>query len=197
MNEEMRVDLSELFKPFSIGRMRLKNRIVLPAIATSFPDDYGRVTERLKAYYEERVKGGVGLIISEMAPVDIAGRTRYQSLMIHKDEFIPGLRELVEIAHRHDTRLAIQLCHAGRYGAIAATHKLSQSASGRGGCVGVRRSTGAGSATDRGGNCDWLNPGSRRVDRRCCGRVCAGVKGKQGGSLWSCGKEHVAGRTRR
>lgn len=122
--------LEKLLEPFSIGSMKLKNRIVMPAIATGYCDEMGYVTDRLKYFIEERARGGVGLIITEMAPVDSAGSTKYTSLMVDKDERIPGLRELARVAHQYGAKIAIQICHGGRFASTRSSHKLGQSASG-------------------------------------------------------------------
>ncbi len=122
--------LEKLLEPFSIGKMKLKNRIVMPPMATGYCSEMGEVTERLKLFIEERAKGGVGLIITEMAPVDHGGSTKYTSLMVDRDERISGLRGLADVAHKHGTKIALQICHGGRFASIRASHKLGQSASG-------------------------------------------------------------------
>ncbi|MEX2752439.1 MAG: hypothetical protein Q6366_011225, partial [Candidatus Freyarchaeota archaeon] len=55
----------KLFEPIKIGRMELKNRIVMPAMCSKFGTELGAVNQRLIDYYVERAKGGVGLIIIE------------------------------------------------------------------------------------------------------------------------------------
>ena len=52
-----------LFSPMNIGTVRIKNRIVMTAAEFSLGEPSGKVTPRLSDYYEERAKGGVGLII--------------------------------------------------------------------------------------------------------------------------------------
>jgi 2,4-dienoyl-CoA reductase-like NADH-dependent reductase (Old Yellow Enzyme family)/thioredoxin reductase len=122
--------LEKLLEPFTIGKMKLKNRIVMPPMATGYCSEMGEVTDRLKRFIEERAKGGVGLIITEMAPVDNGGSTKYTSLMVDRDERIAGLRELADVAHKHGAKIAVQICHGGRFASIRASHKLGQSASG-------------------------------------------------------------------
>jgi 2,4-dienoyl-CoA reductase-like NADH-dependent reductase (Old Yellow Enzyme family)/thioredoxin reductase len=122
--------LEKLLEPFSIGKMKLKNRIVMPPMATGYCTEMGEVTDRLNNFIEERARGGVGLIITEMAPVDSGGSTKYTSLMVDRDERIPGLRDLAKTAHKYGAKIAIQICHGGRFASIIATHKLGQSASG-------------------------------------------------------------------
>ncbi len=122
--------LKKLFEPVSIGSMKLRNRTVMTAMATNYCNEMGYVTDRLVAYLEERAKGGVGLIISEMAPVDNAGSSKYVSLMVDSDDRIPGLRKIADAVHAHGAKVAIQVCHGGRFVSIAATHRLGESASG-------------------------------------------------------------------
>jgi 2,4-dienoyl-CoA reductase-like NADH-dependent reductase (Old Yellow Enzyme family) len=54
-----------LLRQGSIGRLKLKNRIVMPPMQTSYADVKGFITERELDYYTQRAKGGVGLIIFE------------------------------------------------------------------------------------------------------------------------------------
>lgn len=59
-----------LLKPGRIGAMDLRNRIVMASMGTYLAARDGTITDRLKRYYEERAKGGAGLIIVEVAAVD-------------------------------------------------------------------------------------------------------------------------------
>ena len=112
MNESVR--LQRLFQPMSIGEMRLRNRIVMPPMVTNFGSSDGRVTEQTTAYYEERAKGGVGLIIVEATCVDSPiGKLSPYQLVIDNDSFIPGLSDLAHAIRRHGARAAVQLHHAG------------------------------------------------------------------------------------
>ena len=60
---------TNLLKSSSIGAMQLKNKIVMAPMGSNFASEDGNASERLKAYYEERAKGGVGLIILETSAV--------------------------------------------------------------------------------------------------------------------------------
>ena len=61
---------TRLFEPVSIGQMGITNRLVMPPMGTNYATEDGYVTKRLLDYYEERAKGGVGLIIVEVACID-------------------------------------------------------------------------------------------------------------------------------
>ncbi|MEA1958771.1 MAG: hypothetical protein U9N44_03735 [Chloroflexota bacterium] len=62
--------LRRLFEPATIGTMRLKNRIVMPAMGTNMSDG-GHVNRKILDHYEACARGGVGLIIVEVTGVDI------------------------------------------------------------------------------------------------------------------------------
>ncbi|MDP2953150.1 MAG: NADH:flavin oxidoreductase, partial [Chloroflexota bacterium] len=105
---------SLLFSPIKIGAMTVRNRIVLPPMATVYAGRDGAVTQQLLDYYEERAKGGVGLLIAEYANVHGAtGLIHAEQLRIDDDKFIPGLRQLAGVIKKHGARAAIQLGHGG------------------------------------------------------------------------------------
>ena len=99
--------------PMNIHTLTVRNRFVLPGMVTDMAVDGGYVTERLLSYYEERAKGGVGLIIVEATSIDVSGKTFLHGLDISDDRFIPGLRLLAERVHSHGAAVAIQLQHGG------------------------------------------------------------------------------------
>jgi len=106
--------LRRLFEPIKINETTLKNRIVMPSMSTNFPSKDGYVTDRLKDYFEERAKGGTGLIIVEGACIDFP-RGKYTSnmLSIDDDKYLPGLKNLVGAIHKHNAKASIQIHHAG------------------------------------------------------------------------------------
>ena len=58
--------------PIRINTLLIKNRIVFPAMCTKYAAPDGGVTERMLRYYEERAKGGAGLVTIEMCIRDRA-----------------------------------------------------------------------------------------------------------------------------
>ncbi|MBI2831134.1 MAG: FAD-dependent oxidoreductase [Chloroflexi bacterium] len=105
----------KLFEPGRIGQMDIRNRIVMPAMASPIKAaDDGSVSESVKDYFEARSKGGAGLIIVGYATIDfpasICGKPR---LGVDDDKYIPGLSELAQVVHRHGAKIALQLCHPG------------------------------------------------------------------------------------
>jgi 2,4-dienoyl-CoA reductase-like NADH-dependent reductase (Old Yellow Enzyme family)/thioredoxin reductase len=111
----------KLFTPAKIGKLEMKNRIIMPAMGTGFAED-GEVTERMIRYYEERAKGGVGLIIVEVITVERRGWAGSTRLRIDSDKFIPGLKKLANSIKKYGARAAIQLQHSG----VQAKTKVTQ-----------------------------------------------------------------------
>ena len=99
---------SVLFTPVGINRMTLKNRIVMPAMASYHAAVNGEATEN-----EERAKGGVGMNIVEATYVARSGNSFDLGLGTSDDFMIKGLSKLTDAVHRHDGKIAIQLQHGG------------------------------------------------------------------------------------
>jgi 2,4-dienoyl-CoA reductase-like NADH-dependent reductase (Old Yellow Enzyme family)/thioredoxin reductase len=103
-----------LFSPFTIGNLRLKNRILMAAMGNNFSHPDGTVSDRAIAYYTARAHGGAGLIITETSPVSLPGRHRTRGICAYDDSFLPGLRRLTDSVHGEGGAMALQLHHAGR-----------------------------------------------------------------------------------
>src|SRR3972149_11121343 len=102
----------KLFEPARIGKMEVKTRRVMLPMATNYGAQDGYVTERLKDWYEERAKGGVGLIILETTCVDFPeGKNVIGEISIDDDKYIPGMSELARVIKKHGARAAVQLHH--------------------------------------------------------------------------------------
>ncbi|MBR0374049.1 MAG: SDR family NAD(P)-dependent oxidoreductase [Mogibacterium sp.] len=105
--------------------MTVKNRIVMTAAEFSLGEPSGKVTQRLSDYYEERAKGGVGLIIPGICRVnDMAGAATYSQLAMSHDYHIEPMRQMADRLHKYGAKLAIQLHHAGRQGQASAINSL-------------------------------------------------------------------------
>jgi len=102
-----------LLDPIEIGSLRLKNRIVMPPMATGMATIGGEVTEKLISHYVRRAKA-LGLLIVEHSYVERGGKLASRQLGIFDDSLIPGLTRLAEKVHGVDTSIAIQINHAGR-----------------------------------------------------------------------------------
>jgi 2,4-dienoyl-CoA reductase-like NADH-dependent reductase (Old Yellow Enzyme family) len=106
--------LDKIFSSFSIGTMKMNNRIVMPPMATNFASLDGYPTDRLIAYYRERAKGGVGYLNTEHTGVIQQGRASANMLMISSDDHIAPLRRLIDAVHAVSGKIVVQINHAGR-----------------------------------------------------------------------------------
>ena len=104
--------LVKLFEPGTIGKMELKNRIVMAPMGT-FSADNGHISQKAIDYYLARARGGVGLIISEFTAISRRAPGGRTHCALWDDEFIPELRELVEKVHQYGAKIAVQLGHHG------------------------------------------------------------------------------------
>ncbi|MBM2832198.1 MAG: NADH:flavin oxidoreductase/NADH oxidase [Dehalococcoidia bacterium] len=106
----------KLLEPIDLGGMRLKNRMVMPAMSIGMATDDGYVTERLLDYFEERARGGVGLIIVGYAVVEFPrGLTGPKRIAVDDDKFLPGLTSLAQRIKQNGAHVALQLNHAGGF----------------------------------------------------------------------------------
>lgn len=106
---------SALGQSGQIGPMNVKNRIVMPAMATGLGTINGEVSPQMIQYYSARAAGGAGLIIVEIACVDSpGGRGNLTQLRVDHPRYIMGLNELSEAIQSYDCRAMLQLHHAGR-----------------------------------------------------------------------------------
>ncbi|MFH1639998.1 MAG: FAD-dependent oxidoreductase [Chloroflexota bacterium] len=103
-----------LCQPITIGRMMLKNRMVMPPMVVRYATADGYVSERTLSYYEARAKGGAGLIIIEATYIHPRGPILPNELALYDDRYVPGMRELARVIQRHGAKVAVQLIHGGR-----------------------------------------------------------------------------------
>ena len=110
----MKSKYSHIFEPFTVRRMTLKNRIVMTPMGTNFGEQNGEMSFLHINYYEQRARGGTGMLIVENACVTYPqGSNGTTQLRIDSDNYIPRLFYLTETIHKHDACIAIQLNHAG------------------------------------------------------------------------------------
>lgn len=110
--EKMR--FSKLFSPIQIGNITVKNRIFMPAMTTALCSPNNTVTDEALSYYEARFRGGVGLVTTETVMMDENSHYSTPNNMgLYRDDQIPGMRKLAELAHQYDTRIVAQLLHGG------------------------------------------------------------------------------------
>lgn len=103
-----------LFTPIKIGSMEIRNRLVVPPQGSNFADKDGKVTPLMIDYYEDRAKGGFGLVIIEITCVDPGGKAIIRQPALWSDDYIEGFKNLADAIHKHGAKIAVQIHHAGR-----------------------------------------------------------------------------------
>jgi len=105
--------LDALFRPFSIGRLTLPNRIVMAPMTRNFSPD-GVPGDDVAAYYRRRAEHGVGLIVTEGTVIDHQAST--DSLRVPRffgEAALAGWRRVVETVHEAGGRIMPQIWHVG------------------------------------------------------------------------------------
>jgi len=103
----------DLFKPYKIGKLELRNRFVRSATVVAKANESGAVTDDAVALYKSLGEGGVGLIVTGATFVSPLGQIAVGQDGIHSDAMIPGLHRVVTAAHQGGARIALQLFHGG------------------------------------------------------------------------------------
>lgn len=119
-----------IFEPLTIRRMTMKNRIMMTPMGTNYGEQSGEMSFLHINYYEQRARGGTGLIIVENANVDYPlGSNGTTQLRIDHDNYLPRLFKLTETVHKHGACIGIQINHAGASAQSARTQMQPVSAS--------------------------------------------------------------------
>jgi 2,4-dienoyl-CoA reductase-like NADH-dependent reductase (Old Yellow Enzyme family) len=102
-----------LFTPLTIRGLTLRNRIVLSPMLT-YSATNGHINETHVAHLAKYAVGGAGLVFVESTKIDPRGCSTPRDLGLWKDDFIPGMRRIVELVQSYGAACGIQLGHSGR-----------------------------------------------------------------------------------
>lgn len=108
----MALKYPELFEPFKIGKVEIKNKICMsPMLTMGWLDEDACITDEIISYYEERAKGGVGAIFTggnvPNSRLESSGFT--VSPFTKPGKFVMQMKKLADRIHAYDTKLFIQL----------------------------------------------------------------------------------------
>ena len=105
---------SPLFRPFKLGDMALKNRIVMAPMTRNFSPNNNIPGDNVVQYYRRRAEGGVGLIVTEGTCVGHIGASGYPGVpYFHGEERLAGWKKVVNAVHEAGGKIAPQLWHVG------------------------------------------------------------------------------------
>jgi 2,4-dienoyl-CoA reductase-like NADH-dependent reductase (Old Yellow Enzyme family) len=103
-----------LFSPGKIGRLTLKNRVVLSPASVVIATLNREFGEDLIAYYEERAKGGAGLLISAAAAVDFVTASGGANQPAISGATFRSMERLARAVHKYEAKMFVQLYHRGK-----------------------------------------------------------------------------------
>ena len=113
-----------LLEPLDLGFTKIQNRTLMGSMHTGLEEEKGGF-EKLAAFYEERAKGGVGIIVTGGISPNSRGRLAPFGCEMSKFWHVKKHKQVTEAVHKYPTKICLQLLHAGRY----AYHPFSVSSS--------------------------------------------------------------------
>ena len=94
--------MSYLNKTLENNKIYLRNRLVMPPMATSKSQENGKISKELLDYYDEKTKGGyIGLVIIEHSYITNQGKASEKQLSIADNADLEGLKQLANIIHKN------------------------------------------------------------------------------------------------
>jgi len=105
----------KLFSPLDLGHVTLPNRVLMGSMHTGL-EDKARDYDKLAAYFAERARGGVGLMVTGGISPSIEGWLKPFGGRLSMPWHVARHRKLTAAVHGEGGRLCMQILHAGRYG---------------------------------------------------------------------------------
>jgi 2,4-dienoyl-CoA reductase (NADPH2) len=103
-----------LLKPLDLGFTTLKNRVLMGSMHTGLEETKNGF-ERLAAFYAERAKGGVGLIVTGGISPDYFGTVMPKAARMTNSSHVKKHKIITEAVHNEGGKICMQILHAGRY----------------------------------------------------------------------------------
>jgi 2,4-dienoyl-CoA reductase (NADPH2) len=104
-----------LLKPLRVGNITLQNRVLMGSMHTGMEEEIGGF-ENMAAYYSQRARGGVGLIITGGIAPSRAGRAMLLSAKLSNKKEVTKHRVITDAVHAEGGLICMQILHTGRYG---------------------------------------------------------------------------------
>jgi 2,4-dienoyl-CoA reductase (NADPH2) len=103
-----------LLKPLDLGFTTLKNRVLMGSMHTGLEEQKNGF-ERLAAFYAERAKGGVGLIVTGGISPDYFGTVMPKAARMTNSSHVKKHKIITDAVHTEGGKICMQILHAGRY----------------------------------------------------------------------------------
>jgi len=110
--------MEKLFSPFTIKTIELKNRIVMPALASFLLGNDGSISDATIEHYRRRAAGGPAMVIVEACSVSPEGVVSAHQARIYEDRFVDGLARIASAIKEEGSVPAVQIHHGGRQTSI-------------------------------------------------------------------------------
>ncbi|UCD77443.1 MAG: FAD-dependent oxidoreductase, partial [Desulfobacterales bacterium] len=115
--------MDKLFSPFTIKNIQLKNRIVMPALASFLIKEDGSISDVAVEHYRRRAAGGPAMVIMEACAVSPEGVVSPHQAVIYDDRFIEGLAKIARAMKEEGAVSAVQIHHGGRQTSVKVIHR--------------------------------------------------------------------------
>jgi len=115
MADAPHADYPHLLSPLDLGFVTLPNRVLMGSMHTGL-EDHAKDFDKLAAYFAERAKGGVGLMVTGGIAPNIVGWLKPFSGRLSMPWHVARHRKVTRAVHAHGARICMQILHAGRYG---------------------------------------------------------------------------------
>lgn len=106
---------THIFEPLDLGFTTLKNRIIMGSMHTGLEEKKNGL-EKIAAYYAERAKGGVGLIVSGGIAPNVQGWTAPFAARMSTKKHAKHHKVITDAVHAEGGKICMQILHSGRYG---------------------------------------------------------------------------------
>jgi len=104
----------KMMEPLELGFTTLRNRVLMGSMHTGLEEDKNGV-ERMAAFFAERARGGVGLIVTGGFGPNAEGATHPHTNLIKSDEDALKHKPITDAVHAEGGKICMQILHTGRY----------------------------------------------------------------------------------
>ena len=112
---KIQMKYKHIFEPLDLGFTTLKNRILMGSMHTGLEEEKNGI-DRIAAYYAERAKGGVGLIVTGGISPNIQGWTGPFAARMSTEKHAIHHQKITQAVHKEGGKICMQILHSGRYG---------------------------------------------------------------------------------
>jgi NADPH2 dehydrogenase len=101
------------FQPLNLATHTLKNRLVVPPMASQTATTNGLATTATIEHYRNLSRSGAALVMVEYSFVHTSGKSEPNQLGAHSDECIEGMTTIADTIHSAGAKAGFQLTHCG------------------------------------------------------------------------------------